>query len=666
MCCGGTEVFELPAEVIETIAGYRRLQAKRGNDWGEEGREFVAWASFAMVGQVLGELASAADWAGAVRAVLAADLPAGVVVVRVDADRSVRARTGPPRLAIENHSGRVDVVIDSAVGSELRVLVAGRAVVVEPCGVALATAQAVAPVTVEFDGTALTLDGVIEVAAAARLRLTSTTCARWSVTDATGGAWFPPGVLHKWDFHGRPFFHGHDMTVPVPATSLTVACTRGLEFDRTEVAVHPGPGQSLTVEGEPARLFDPAAEGWYGGDLHVHLNYSGDLVCEPADAIRMQHGEGLHLMNLLAGNFTRSLVYDRELFERTVGADLPWSTEDAVARMGVEYRNDLLGHVHALGPGGPPSRYQTGHEDSDHPYDWPPNHVACAELRDLGATVGYAHPAWSSFPADGRTDGFFARPRSVEARELVVDAALGVVDSIDVISPFHHEGAIYLYHRLLSCGLRLAATAGTDVFLSFSRLPLAANPPGWGRVYADLAGADLSVEAFKQAIRAGRTMVTNGPWLTLDVDGHRPGTVLDLTAGDRLTVRATVTGPGVESLQIVGPDGVLADSGSTDSVQAEILLTGPMWVAAVARGRSQPRTLDSSVLAHTSPVYVDVAGQRVARAADARWCLDLLDTLEAFIAEHGRCTPAQRQTQLDDFTTAIEQARAYYRGRITG
>jgi hypothetical protein len=379
----------------------------------------------------------------------------------------------------------------------------------------------------------------------------------------------------------------------------------------------------------------------------------------------MQHGEGLHLLNLVAGNFTTSLVYDRDLFERTAGTDLPWSRHGHVARMGVEYRNDLLGHVHALGPGGPPARYQTGHERSDHPDDWPPNAVACAELRGLGATVGYAHPATATFPDDWGTDRFFAEPRSVEARELVADAALGLVDSIDVISPFDHLGAAFLYHRLLSCGLRLAATAGTDVFLSFSRLPLASNPPGWGRVYAHLDGADLSVEAFQDAIRAGRTTVTNGPWLTLEVDGAGPGAVLDRAAGSTLAVVARVTGPGAETVELLGPDGALAsssiDGGDRGEVRADLTLDGPLWIAAVARGSGHPDVLDNSVLAHTSPVYVDIGGTRVARAADARWCLGLLDTLEAFVAEHGHFAPATRDERLGDLRAVLARAREFYR-----
>jgi hypothetical protein len=384
-------------------------------------------------------------------------------------------------------------------------------------------------------------------------------------------------------------------------------------------------------------------------------------VFEAADAARMQLGEGLHLMNLTVGNLSRSLVYDRELLEATAGADLPWSTDDAVARMGVEYRNELLGHVHALGPSGPPVRYYAGQECSDHPEDWPPNRAACDEFRGLGATVGYPHPSFTPFP-DGSTERFFQTPRSAEAREVVADAALGVVDSIDLISPFDDEGAVFLYHRLLSCGLRLAATAGTDVFLFFSHGPgVASNPPGWGRVYAQLEDRSLSVEAFKEAIRAGRTVITNGPWLDLEVNGRGPGAVLNLAAGDRLDIRASVRGQGAETLTLVGPDGVVAESDAASELRFDIAVDGPTWISAVARGPGHPNTLDESVLAHTSPVYVDVAGRRVGRAADARWCLEFLDTLERFVDEHGRFAAATRDERFGDLVAVLDEARSFYR-----
>jgi hypothetical protein len=613
MCCQTPGTLGLPAAVIEMLARYRRLLQDRGWDWGDDRIDFFRWARFSLLGPVFDAFAATGDWAKAIRSVIGPDPPAGIVVVQVDRDGGLRADVGPARIAIAGHTVPIDVVVDSAADADRSLTVAGRQVRVAPGGAAVATIDldgADPVLAVELGDQTLGVQGAIRTTAAAELRLRSSRCARWSVTDAGGGAWFPEGVLAKWDVHHRPFFHGHDLTLAVPAESLRVVCTRGLEFERTTLEVLPAAGGTAVVECDPPRLFDPAADGWYGGDLHVHMNYSGDLVCTPGDAARMQLGEGLHLANLVAANCQTALVYDREMLERFADTDLPWSTEGTVARMGVEYRNDLLGHVHALGPSRPPTRYSTGHERSDHPEDWPPNRAACEQLRALGATVGYAHPAFTDFP-DGSTDRFFQQPRTVEARELVADAALGVVDSVDLISPFNDEGAVFLYHRLLSCGLRLAATAGTDVFLSFS---------------------------------------------------HGPGAVLDLTAGDRLDIRARAQGRGAEQLTLVGPDGVLAEGDAAYELRlATSADDGPTWIAAVARGAGHPNTLDESVLAHTSPVYVDVAGRRVARTADARWCLALLDTLERFVGEHGHFDPATRTPHLGDLTAALDQARAFYR-----
>ena len=158
----------------------------------------------------------------------------------------------------------------------------------------------------------------------------------------------------KWDSDDRPFFHtdpGHDGSA-VPAGPLHVVAARGIEFARPEFDVEPAAGETVTVAYDPPRRFDPAADGWYGADLHVHLNYSGDHVLEPADAVRMQRGEGLALMHLTAGNLGGALVYDQELLEATAGTDL--RADGALVRAGLEFRNPLLGHVHGLGLTGVP------------------------------------------------------------------------------------------------------------------------------------------------------------------------------------------------------------------------------------------------------------------------------------------------------------------------
>jgi hypothetical protein len=245
---------------------------------------------------------------------------------------------------------------------------------------------------------------------------------------------------------------------------------------------------------------------------------------------------------------------------------------------------------------------------------------------------------------------------------MVADAALGVVDAIELVSCFDDRGALVLYHHLLSCGLRVAATAGTDTFLSFAHGPApASNPPGWGRVYAQLGDAPLSGKAFADAIRAGRTVVTNGPWLTLEVEGHGPGTVLDRRPGERLTVRVQAVGSGVRRLVLYGPDGELAATGAQTLEHEVVLGEVGSWLAAAVHGDDDPYTVGAPVFAHTTPVYVDVDGRRVARSESARWCLGMLDGLQSLVTEHGRFDPQHRERQLGDLVAVLDHARQVYR-----
>ena len=62
------------------------------------------------------------------------------------------------------------------------------------------------------------------------------------------------------------------------------------------------------------------------------------------------------------------------------------------------------------------------------------------------------------------------------------------------------------------------------------------------------------------------------------------------------------------------------------------------------------------------PVYIDVGGRRVGRAADARWCLELLDQLcSTLVDEHGHFAPATRDERFGDLLTVLDEARSFYR-----
>lgn len=280
MCC---EEERMPPVVVEMVAGYRALLAERGRDWGDEFEDTLAKSLRALLGwcdqdkvmaarrMVLGLDAPGANPASVVESVVDAlpdPMPVGVAVVHRG---SVRVRTPPP-FATVRHPVPYQVFVLSGRDAPLT-LVDAAAGVDRP--------------EIEVDGRRFR---AAEPAASGTLRLVSDAVSRWRVRDERGGAWFPDNVPRKYDYHGRPFFHGNDLIVEVPVGTTVVEVGRGCEFRPSRVEVDVVAGTERIVELSPVRLYDAAARGWYGGDLHVHLNYSGDLVCAPSDAARIRPG----------------------------------------------------------------------------------------------------------------------------------------------------------------------------------------------------------------------------------------------------------------------------------------------------------------------------------------------------------------------------------------
>ena len=676
MCCDHAPL-PLPDAVGTMLSKYRDMHARRSTDWGND------WARNAVAGVALPgwlpvPLTAHLMWRPEVFEAAAgtrtlddaigvcitdADIR-GLAVVRTTADAVTPPSPDTLTRLVSGQRGRVDLIVRSDRGDAIDVDLSDSVEIVEPGTTRLLGFDVASPAAgslrVSVGGVAVAVATVVE---AATLELRSQRPVRWSVVDEAGGAWFPQAAPPKWDDQQRPFFHGADCTVSVPAGRLTVSATNGIGSRPQSIDIEVTPEQAQLVRLEPSRRFDPRASGWFSADLHAHANLSGDLVISPETARCMQAGEDLDLLNLVASNLSHHLVYDREAFETTAGRDLPFAGDDRLTRYGAEFRNDLLGHVSALGLSSPPSRYQTGHVPEDGQEDWPPNATMITELRDRGGLVGYSHPVWSPLDAHDPREPFAGEPRSVEARELVADAALGLVDAIELISNANAEGTISLYHRLLDCGLRLAATAGTDVFLSMSH-GLNSGPPGWARVYADLNGQPLTVEAYAAAVRRGATLATNGPWLTLDVNGRGPGEIIDTDVDSRLEIRATAIGPGVRHVAIVSADGELArsplapDADTEISVKVRTTPAAPTWIAARVIGGRHPEVLGFESVAHTTPVYVDIDRVRVARSDSARWCLRWLDHLEQLVRDHGHYTA---EAHRDDVLGVIETAREVYR-----
>ncbi|MEO3870447.1 CehA/McbA family metallohydrolase [Nonomuraea sp. B12E4] len=664
----------LPDSVARALSDYRSLRDAHDVRWGEPPLGYVvqAWATVFLdnrhnywkhalrqlterfpglpPAELEGHLAEI-DPDRVVRDALDGDVPDNLPALRLTPEGCALAAV--PRVVLTDGLLRTALLLDSSRDEAVTVVVDGTAYEV-PAGGAK-----VVEVTREVSvaGRAVDLSPLARRAEAATLRVRAGFPCRWSVTGANGQGWYPEGAPPKVDGHRRPYFHGDDLVLAVPAEPITVTVGRGMEYTSAEVALTPEAGAEALVELAPERLYDAAARGWYGGDLHVHLNWMGEEPAAPALAAAAQHGEDLHVLNLVAGNVASGRVYDVEALAHWAGEDLPWSDGRHLARLGVEYRNDVVGHLTAFGLREPPGRYHTGFLDTA---DWPPNAVACEELRALGAVTSYGHPFHVPFADDDGPDVVLDRGRDCSAREIVADAALGLIDTLDVLNHSSITATAAVYRRLIGAGNRLAVTAGTDAVLSFCRRGTASSPPGWERVYANVAGP-LTAESYAEAILLGRTFATTGPWLELTVNGHGPGDTLQLAPGQRMEIVVSSIGPEVETLEIRTAEGVLAQ-GPPGRLTASLVAGEPTYVVAVASGGPHPRSFHrSGAYAHTSPVYVNVAGSPVAREADVRWCLAWLDRLEVLLRELGTFETAE---QLADHLDLYERARAVYRKRL--
>src|SRR5205814_1682666 len=262
-----------------------------------------------------------------------------------------------------------------------------------------------------------------------------------------------------------------------------------------------------------------------------------------------------------------------------------------------------------------------------------------------GGLVGYVHP----FDSD-------VDPSRDErlTNELVVDAALGKVDYYEAVGFSDHLSTAAVWYRLLDCGLRLPAGAGTDAMANYASLR---GPVGMNRVYVKAQGV-LSRESFLAGLKAGRTFATNGPLVGLRVGNAEPGDSLELPTASALQYHAWVrSNVPVTKLEVIW-NGEVAARHELNAASADftgrITANGSGWMLVRAiSDEGDEDVLDIHPYATTSPIYVTVGGRARCSRPAATWALQWLDRLEKATREHADYrTREEREAVLHDLSRA--------------
>jgi hypothetical protein len=445
--------------------------------------------------------------------------------------------------------------------------------------------------------------------------------------------------------------------VTVPAGEVRVIVWRGLEhaIARASLKVAADATEQVTLKNAALDLPNGWERIWESGDLHVHMNYAGNYRATPATLVQQARAEDLDVVwNLVVNKEQR--IPDIGYFSTRPD---PASTDAVLLLHGQEYHTSLWGHLgllalddHFLLPGY--VAYSGTAAES-----WYPTNAAVADLAHAQhALVGYVHP-FDTQPDPAKEDVH---------NELPVDVALGKVDYYEAVGFSDHRATNAVWYRLLDCGFRLSAGAGTDAMTNFASLR---GPVGMNRVYVRMDNHPTQTAAHRDAwlagLRAGRTLATNGPLLGFTVDGREPGAAIELGARQTLHYRGFLRSiVPVDHLEVVRDGEVVATielSGERTRVdfEGEVDVEHSGWLLLRAwNDESAPEVFDIYPYATVNPIYVTVGGASPRSAEDAAYFLSWIDDLEAAAdADAGYNTPAEKSATLDQ----IRAARAVFEAR---
>lgn len=475
--------------------------------------------------------------------------------------------------------------------------------------------------------------------------------ARIYLKASDGKAYTPTNAFHRVATRATranyyDFFHtdGH-FVVEVPEGEVSLDVMKGFERLPVQKKARVEAGKVTEVRIDLKRITNLKAKGWYSGSDHVHMNYGGNLHNTPENLLFMAAAEDLDVVGEKIAN-KDNRIFDYQYF--TGPYDEKRSTSERIISFGEEYRPPWYGHVnfinltkHLISP------FTTGYEGTAIESLYPSNTDMFRLGKKQGALTGYVHP----YSADPVTNGY------ANARGFPVDVALGTVDYIEVMtSAMFAKYTSQVLHRILNCGFKITFSGGEDSITDLQRTP----PIGSARVYSYL-GDKLEWSRWVDAIGSGRTFVTNGPLVQLEVNGEMPGGEIHLPReGGPVEVTANLKSAfPVEKLELIF-NGKVIDSYPVQSngreaqvrKQIEVLESG--WFTLRATTETPVHPVDDTHLhAETSAVYVYCGDRPIRSKEDAEYFIRWIDEITLQAEQHpGWRSDHERKHVLGQFAEA--------------
>lgn len=413
-------------------------------------------------------------------------------------------------------------------------------------------------------------------------------------------------------YFGHFFYTAGALTVRVPSGNVRLEAWRGFEHMPQSLAVELAAGETRPIALSLPRSVDLAELGYYGGDPHLHFDRLTDedeqciFDLLTAEDIRFGLNMCYNETDRYSGDMGQLVFPQRH----GVGRRSLTRREGYHLLSGQEYRNGVYGHINLYGR----DDLALAGQSLD-PNHWPVYGVIAKQTRDLGGFAFYAHGGY--------------------AQEIYADLVQDTISGVELLQFGIYRGiGLEGWHHILNAGYRFPAIGASDY--------PACRKLGDCRTYAALSRDDEQGEAafskWLTATAQGRSFVTTGPLLLLEVDGHRPGAVVELTEPKTLSVKLRVTSPTapVTHVQLIVNGRVQGDRQVDPQEIANgwfegherVTIDKPCWIAARAYSKSPFGSADAE--AHTNPVYVNLNGRRPFDPAAVDFLIGQIDAQIAF------------------------------------
>ncbi len=390
-------------------------------------------------------------------------------------------------------------------------------------------------------------------------------------------------------YFGRFFYSTGESAVRVPAGTVRIEVWKGFEYRPVTHTVHLSAGTTQSVNIELDHTIPIQEHGYYSGDPHIHIHRRDQT--DEERILDLMQAEDIQFATILAynepaGPYSGFMNRMESPQYQGIGRSSIVSRNGYSILSGEEYRSRYYGHINFF------LIDQLVFEGPDHDAnDWPPFGLAARRVKDEGGIAFYAHGGY--------------------AQEIYADVVQGNIDGVELLQFGVYRGiGLNDWYHMLNAGFRIPANGACDY--------PACRKLGDCKTYVATDG-EPTMESWLRGMAAGRSFITSGPMLLLDIDGKQPGAQITKsgTGPHRFTAMVKVRSDvaPVTHVQLIANGRILREirvprttgQGSWLELEQTIELDESAWIAARAYSHSVTGTPDAE--SHTNPVYVYVNGK---------------------------------------------------------